>query len=137
MNIEPRNSMFGFTPIKKSLRSKDFEELVCFPKKFDNEKDDLLSNLNNLVEELSEKHNPLLEETNEKLYSLEAEYQLQKSQQKKALTEVSNKIESLKQSHSSLKASVELKVEKREQVEQTKQSVDFNVMKILESDDNF
>jgi len=135
MNIEksPRESMIGFTPIKKSLRSKDFEELVCLPKKFENEKDNLLSNLNNLVEELSEKHNPLLEETNEKYYSLEAEYEKQRKQQKEALTEINNKIDNFRYTKSTMKFTLNEKIETRFGVEQQRQSVDFDKSKVSET----
>jgi len=127
-NGESRDTPMSLNSIKKSLTRQDFEELVGFAKRFDTEKDNLLSNLNNLVQELSEKHNPLLEEGTEKLNTLEVEFDNKKCQQKEELDKLNYKIDSLKETQNSLSTMLEEKRERRLQVEQEKQGVEFSVI---------
>lgn len=121
----------SLSPVRKSLTGEHFEELVGFAKKFENEKDDLLSDLSNLVDELDEKYNPLLEERVDKLHAMEVDFENQKNHQKEELERISSKIQTLKDTQTTLSHLFEEKKEQTTHIEQTKTSIEINVSDIV------
>lgn len=115
------------SPVKKSLNIEHFEGLASVSKEIDSEKDNLLSNLNNLVEELTGKQNPLLEENDNKLFLMQDTFEKQKVQQKEELEKLNSKINNLKNAQSSLSRLFEENKEKTSIPEQENQAVDLNV----------
>lgn len=115
------------SPVKRTLNIEHFEGLANVSKEVATEKDNLLSNLNNIVEELSGRHNPLLDEGDDKLLFIQDTFEKQKIQQKQELEKLNSKINTLKNAQCSLSRLFEENKEKTMIAEQENHAVELNV----------